>query len=394
MEFKFALKHDLKTITRPELKQEGLMLGWIDLEALFEPTLIAKVLKIANYIRSNAEVFLVLGIGGSYMGSKALIRALNPYFNDNEGTKIYYLGTNLSADYYYDLMELIKDKEIIVNVISKSGSTLEVKVAYELIMSLMREKYSPVELKQRVIITTDPLHGELRKIANQEGYQTFSIPSNIGGRYSVFTPVGLLPMAVNGIDLSLIEAGVRAAQAKLEDAFQYALTRSEMQKQGKVIEAFVVYEPKMAAFTEWLKQLFGESLGKKGQGVFPVSLINTRDLHSLEQYLQQGRAFIFETVIKVVDAQHDYLVESYQQSINQINQRVQGAVAKAHQQVNIYANEIILSQLNPFNLGCLCQFFMIACAYNGYLDGVNPFDQPGVEAYKSLMQVELRDKSS
>ncbi|NLL44259.1 MAG: glucose-6-phosphate isomerase [Mollicutes bacterium] len=362
------------------------MMGWYNVDKLFDLKLIQNILRTATYIRESCDVFLVIGIGGSYLGAFAFIEALNPYFyNNQKKPAIYFVGTSLSTEYYYDLVNLIKDKDIIVNVISKSGTTLESAIGYDIILKLMKEKYNNEELKKRIIITTDENSGELRKEVNKEGYQSFIIPNNIGGRFSVFSPVGLLPIAVSGFDLENLSKGIKEAYSNLDKAIEYAAIRKIMYDKGKNIEAFVVYEPKLYAFMEWLKQLYGESLGKNDQGLLPISLINTRDLHSLGQYLQEGKKIIFETVINIEKSNNQLYLNKYQKTLDEINNIASLATSKAHLKGNVLNNVITIKKLNERSLGCLMQFFMISCAISGYLEGVNAFDQLGVEEYKKIM---------
>ncbi|MDD2490050.1 MAG: glucose-6-phosphate isomerase [Bacilli bacterium] len=372
------------------LNKDKPMMGWYDLDTLFDESLIKEIEQTADYIRNNCDVFLVLGIGGSYLGALTVIEALNPYFyNQVKKPEIYFIGTNLSADYYHDLIEIIKDKEIIVNVISKSGTTLEVSIAYQLIMNLMKEKYAENELKKRLIITTDVVKGKLREEVNKYGYKSFIVPDNIGGRYSVFTPVGLLPIAVSNINIRQLGFGAKQASLNLNNPIKYAVIRDMMAKKGKLVEAYTVYEPKLYALTEWLKQLYAESLGKEGKGTLPISLINTRDLHSLGQFIQQGSKILLETVINVKEPQNDTLIGTYNKTLSQINNIAMHATIKAHNQGQVPNNIISLPILNEVNMGYLLQFFMISCALNGYLMGVNPFDQPGVEDYKRIINETL-----
>lgn len=363
------------------------MAGWYHLDKLFNKVLLNDINQTATYIRDNCDVFLVLGIGGSYLGAASGIEALNQYYyNNSMSPQIYFVGHNLSSDYYHDLINNIKEKSIIINVISKSGSTLETKLAYQLIMDLMRSKYSEQELKKRVIVTTDEETGALRTEVNEQGYKSFVLPRNIGGRYSVFTPVGLLPMAVSKIDIEKLYIGSKEANDNLETQIKYAVIRKLLYDQGKSVEAYVVYEPKLYSFTEWLKQLYGESLGKKEQGILPISFINSRDLHSLGQFIQQGNKILFETVINIKKSNHDIKIDQYDKSLNDINNIASKATSIAHFNGNVLNNIIDVDALNEETLGYLFQFFMTSCAISGYLEDVNPFDQEGVEEYKRIMR--------
>ena len=275
---------------------EGDLKYWNKLDTFVSSQELKKIVNISDYIKSNCDVFVVIGIGGSYMGSKAVIEALSPTYNKNT-PEIIFLGTNLCSEEMYETIEYIKDKDVIVNVISKSGNTLEPSIAFSLIMNLMKEKYNEEELQDRVIVTTDPEKGDLRELVNLKGYVSFTIPEKVGGRFSCLTPVGLLPISVAGIDIIKLINGARSSYDRIDRAIEYAVIRDIMYKKGKVVESFTVYNPKLYYFTEWLKQLFAETQGKDKKGILPISNVNTRDLHSMGQFLQEGNSIIFETVI-------------------------------------------------------------------------------------------------
>lgn len=370
--------------------EQGDMRGWYNTAELFNSDLISDIKNTADYIRKNCDVFLVIGVGGSYMGSSAFIEALSPYFYNNlKKPEIYFVGYNLSSDYYSDLLKVIENKDVIVNVISKSGSTLEIDIAYNLVIDFMKSKYSYEEIKKRIIMTTDQHKGILREEVNKHGFKSFVVPDNIGGRYSVFTPVGLLPIAVSGIDIDEIIKGVKKAKENIDDAIYYVSLRNELYNRGKLIESYVVYEPKLYCFLEWIKQLYGESLGKNNRGIFPSSFINTRDLHSLGQFVQEGRKILFETVIKIKNIENDIYVEKYEKNLNEINNIVADSVAEAHFSGDVPSIVIDVDKLTPFTLGYLMQFFMISCAVSGFVENVNPFDQDGVEEYKKRAKTKL-----
>ncbi|MDD4035744.1 MAG: glucose-6-phosphate isomerase [Bacilli bacterium] len=372
------------------LNPKNNMTGWYDLDSLFNKNLIVDINNTASFIRQNCDIFLIIGIGGSYLGTKAVIEALQPYFyNEKTSPKIYFVGNNLSSDYYHDLISLIKDKNIIVNVISKSGNTLETKVAYQLIMDLMKSKYQDEELRSRVIITTDKENGSLRVDAHRYRYKSYIIPNNVGGRYSVFTPVGLLPLAVAGLNLNDLYLGAKEANNNIDKQIEYAVTRDIMYNRGKQVEAFIAYEPKLESFLEWLKQLYGESLGKDEKGILPVSYINTRDLHSLGQFIQQGNKILFETVIDVAHSDNTVRVQSYNRALSELNNIAFISTSRAHNKANVLNNIITIERLCEKTIGYLIQFFMISCAISGYIGGINPFDQDGVEEYKSIMETML-----
>ncbi|MFA5602342.1 MAG: glucose-6-phosphate isomerase [Bacilli bacterium] len=362
-------------------------MGWYDLDNLFRKELVADINNTASYIRENCDVFLVIGTGGSYLGAKGVIEALNPYFyNEIKKPEIQFVGTSLSSDYYHDLIEKIKDKELIVNVISKSGGTLETTIFYHLIMKMMRDKYSSEELKKRVIITTDNDSGFLLKEAKDNNFKTFIIPDNIGGRFSVFTPAGLLPIAVSSININGLYKGAKAAKEAIKEQFEYANTRIKMIEQNKIVEAFVCYEPKLKYFLEWLKQLYAESLGKENKGLLPISIINTGDLHSLGQFIQEGNKILFETVIVINKVNNDYCVDEYNRNLSDINNIAMISTAKSHLIGNVSSNIITIDKLNEESVGYLIQFFMTSCLISGYLEKVNPFNQDGVEKYKEIMR--------
>jgi len=351
--------------------------GWLNLDQLSYE--IPKIKEKSTYIKNNCEVFIVVGIGGSYLGGRAVIEALGSYFGENN-PKIYYAGHSLSSEYLKDLEDEIKDKEIIVNYISKTGKTLESKIIFNYLYQLMRKKYEKKELQKRIIYTVgDP--------SLAEECDFFIIPNNIEGRFSVLTPVGLLPMAVAGIDIEKLILG--AKKADLKTAQEYALYRRMMENKGNIIEAFVVYEPKLFYLLEWLKQLFAESLGKENGGIIPIGLINTTDLHSFGQYLQAGRPNIMETVLSF-DNKAPIMISEYNRMLHEINNIAKDATIVAHKE-RIPNLEIKMGDLKEEALGEFLQFMMLACAIGGFLQGVNPFDQKGVEDYKREMQNRLKN---
>ncbi len=358
---------------------------WYDISKCISKEEIKDIIDTSEYIRSNCDVFIVIGIGGSYLGAKAVIDSLNPYYGKKE-VEVIFAGTSLSSHYLNDLKKHIKDKNVIVNVISKSGTTLEPLVAYDVILDELKTKYNEEELKNRIIITTDESDGILRKIANEKNHKSFVIPRNIGGRYSVLTVCGLLPIAVAGFDIGKILEG--AQNCYKEDAFKYAVIRDILYNEGKIVESFTVYEPKIRYFTEWLKQLFAETQGKECKGTLPISSINTADLHSLGQFYQQGNPIIFETVISILNTS-DINIKKFGKTMDEINSIAAHNVADAHYNACNYSNFIELDQLNEFNIGYLIYFFEVAAASSAYLINVNPFDQPGVNDYKNLINKEL-----
>lgn len=362
---------------------------WNDINSYVNRDELNSILNTANYIRENCDVFVVIGIGGSYMGSKALIEALLPTFNRKK-PEIIYLGTDLSSDYYKEVIEYIKDKEVIVNVISKSGNTLEPNIAFEIISYILEGKYNDDELSNRIIITTDKKKGSLRKLANEKGYVTFEVPEKIGGRFSVFTPVGLLPLAVAGIDILRLLEGFIDGEKYIDTALEYAIMREAFFKKNKYVEAFTVYNPKLYYFTEWLKQLFAETQGKNGKGILPISIVNTRDLHSMGQFLQEGHDIVFETVIGIKNASTIQIMK-YGESLNEINKIAEEKVCVAHYKDKTPSNVLEIEELDEYNMGELVRFFITAAILGALLIEVNPFDQPGVEKYKVLVNEALKN---
>lgn len=365
---------------RKKLEKKESMLDWYDVDTTISKKEFEKIVKVSNYVRKNTEVFLVIGIGGSYLGSKAIIDMFQPYFKKDK-IEIIFAGFNLSSTYLKELLDYIKDKEVIVNVISKSGTTLEPNITYNAVYELMKEKYTKTQLQKRIIITTDKKKGKLRELVNKEHFISFKVPDNIGGRFSVFTAVGLLPIAVANINITRLLEGVRRGKNDIDKAFIYSIIRDILYKNGKKIESFTVYEPKLYYFTEWIKQLFGETQGKDNKGILPVSIVNSRDLHSLGQYYQQGDPIIFETVINIVNNKD---IKVSNKSLNKINNLASLKVAEAHFN-HTPSNMIYMDYLNEENIGELMYFFMVSASIGAYLLNVNPFDQPGVEDYKKLL---------
>lgn len=365
---------------REKLEKKESMLDWYDVDNTISKKEFEKIVSVSNYVRKNTEVFLVIGIGGSYLGSKAIIDMFQPYFKKDK-IEIIFAGFNLSSTYLKELLDYIKDKEVIVNVISKSGTTLEPNITFNAVYELMKEKYTKTQLQKRIIITTDKKKGKLRELVNKEHFISFKVPDNIGGRFSVFTAVGLLPIAVANINITRLLEGVRRGKNDIDKAFIYSIIRDILYKNGKKIESFTVYEPKLYYFTEWIKQLFGETQGKDNKGILPVSIVNSRDLHSLGQYYQQGNPIIFETVINIVNNKD---IKVSNKSLNKINNLASLKVAEAHFN-HTPSNMIYMDYLNEENIGELMYFFMVSASIGAYLLNVNPFNQPGVEDYKKLL---------
>ena len=390
---KYVKKEDkIEYLDRAKSIKERFVSGdlayWNKLNSYISKDELKKIVNVTDYIKKNCDVFLVIGIGGSYMGAKALIEALSPTYNRDK-PEIIFLGTNLCAEEYHETLEYIKDKEVIVNVISKSGGTLEPSIAFSLVMDLMKEKYDEKDLANRIIITTDKEKGELRKLANENDYMTFTIPDNIGGRFSVLTPVGLLPASVAGINIIKVLDGAMEDFTRVDRAMEYAIIRDILYMKGKTVENYVVYNSKLYYFTEWLKQLFGETQGKEGKGVYPTSSVNTRDLHSLGQFLQDGKDLVFETVIGI-EKEDTIKLEKYDIELNSLNRIALNMVAEAHAKDHTPSGIINIDEKNESTMGELIHFFIIAAITGALLLEVNPFDQPGVEDYKKLIYNELK----
>ncbi|MFY9145862.1 MAG: glucose-6-phosphate isomerase [Bacteroidales bacterium] len=384
-------------------------LGWLTLPSDIDDALLRDIDSTAVRIRELADVFVVVGIGGSYLGARAIIEALKHNFNQLLQTKgaknpiILYAGQNLSEDYLADLFDVLDRYDYAINVISKSGTTTEPAVAFRILKNHIEKKYGN-RARERIIVTTDSSKGALRKMANDLGYKSFIVPDDIGGRYSVLTPVGLLPIAVGGFDIKALVNGAKKMQLQLAEttdiernpAALYAASRNALYMQGKFIEIMVNYQPNLLFFAEWWKQLYGESEGKEGKGIFPASVINTTDLHSMGQYIQDGERKIFETVLSVGKSKRKLLIPAEKEDLDQlnyiagknihyVNQMAERGTTLAHLDGGVPCIEISIDKVDEYHLGGLIYFFEFACALSGYTLGVNPFDQPGVEAYKRNM---------
>lgn len=357
------------------------MIGWT---RKIDNSIIDEILNLRDEVKSNANCFVVVGIGGSYLGSKAMNDIFSDYYEDSS-FEIIYLGNNLSSKYIRDTLEYLKNKDFYVNVISKSGNTKEVEVSYELIKSLMNEKYSEEEKRKRIIITTDSNSGKLREEVKKFNYRSFVIPSDIGGRYSLITPAHLLPLSFK-LDIKRLVNGFYFGLELKNEAMYYASIRKSLFDTGKYIENYSVYEENFNYFLEWLKQLFAESEGKNFKGIFPVSTIGTRDLHSLGQFIQEGNPVIFETFIRILNVT-DFKYEN--RRLDEINNIVLDSVVQAHIKSCVCCNIIEVSEIDEESIGLLCAFFMLSAAYSGYLFDVNPFNQPGVEVYKECLRNNL-----
>ena len=358
------------------------MTGWMK---KIKKEIIEDIEKTAKYIKDNYDTLVVIGIGGSFLGSFSFLKLFEPYFNKNF-LEIIYAGTTLSSKYLDELLTYLEDKNFCINVISKSGKTMETRITYKVLKDSLKRKYSDEEIKKRIIITTDKEKGLLREEAIKEGYKTFEIPNDIGGRYSFMTPAHLLPLACN-FNLQEIIDGYYDGKRYIDAAYQYAVIRKLIFEKGKVVENFCVNEENQLMFLEWLKQLFGESEGKKGVGIFPTSCLYTRDLHSLGQFIQQGNKILFETFIKIKEKES--YISYNNKTLNTINETVIDSVERAHFKGDIPIIEIEIDKLNKEEFSSLLYFFQLSAAFSGFLFDINPFDQPGVEVYKEEVRNSL-----
>ncbi len=373
--------------------------GWVELPGQIKDSFFKDLNKVAARVQKNSDAVISIGIGGSYLG----IRAAEEFLKSDAKLPIYYAGQNLSSDYLNDLLNSLKKKDVTVVVISKSGTTTEPALAFRIVKQFLDKKYSKKELKDRIICVTDEKKGALRSIATKEGYQTFVIPDDVGGRFSIFTPVGLVPLALAGIDTKELIEGARFAEQEFSNAilskniaYQYAAARYLLYKQGKTIEVLSSFYPNMFYITEWWKQLFGESEGKDKKGIFPASLNLTADLHSMGQLMQDGPRNVFETFLMLDQPRTELKIPQDKDNLDGfnfvagkdldfVNKQAYQATAFAHHSGGVPNMTISVPEINAFSLGELFYFFEKAVAISGYLLGVNPFDQPGVEAYKSKM---------
>lgn len=375
--------------------------GWVDLPVNYDKEEFERIKAAAERIRRQADVLIVIGIGGSYLGAKSVIEMFKDPFRKTTKTEIIFLGQNISSEYMSSLLHYIVDKDIAVNVISKSGTTTEPAIAFRIIKDFMERKYGKEYAKTRIYVTTDKEKGALKILSGSEGYETFVIPDDVGGRYSVLTPVGLLPIAVAEINIDELMTGAAEAREKYSElenneCYKYAVYRNALYKIGKKTEILVNYEPCMHYFTEWWKQLYGESEGKDHKGIFPAGVDFTTDLHSMGQYIQDGRRELFETVIKIKNSRSEVLIKEdpmdldglnylVGKSMNEINEKAMQGTLIAHYDGNAPSMVVEIDEINEKNIGELIYFFEKACGISGYLLGVNPFNQPGVEEYKKNM---------
>lgn len=383
-------------------------LGWVDLPSEINEELIVKIEELAEEIRVKSKIFVVVGIGGSYLGARAIIEALSNSFsqlNQNDGNPIIlYAGQNISEDYTSELLKLLDDHDYSMTVISKSGTTTEPAIAFRLLKNHLENKYGKLDARDRIIAITDKERGALKQLADEEGYQTFIVPDDVGGRYSVLTPVGLLPIAVAGFNIrEFIDGAIKMKNHVESTSFiadnpvsAYAATRNALYNEGKTVEITVNYEPKLYYFTEWWKQLYGESEGKEHKGIFPAGVGFTTDLHSMGQYIQDGLRNVFETVISVEKPSSELCVPEDSKNLDglnyiagkrlhEVNHMAETGTTLAHVDGEVPNLRIIIPEISENTLGQLVYFYEMACAVSGYILDVNPFDQPGVEAYKKNM---------
>ena len=383
-------------------------LGWVALPSSIDAEQLAAVNDVANRLRAKAEVIVCIGIGGSYLGAKAVLEAMSNSFallkRDRKEPIVLFAGQNISEDYTYELLDAVKDRELAVVVISKSGTTTEPAIAFRILKAELERRYGKAEAAERIVAVTDKARGALKTLATQEGYSTFVIPDDVGGRFSVLTPVGLLPLAAAGIDIEALVRGAQDMQKATDEnvpyeqniAAQYAAVRNALYAEGKKIEILASYEPKLQYIAEWWKQLYGESEGKEGKGIFPASVTLTADLHSMGQYIQEGERMLMETVISVAKPDHSITIESDEENldglnflagkrISEVNRMAELGVQLAHTDGGVPNIRIELPAIDAYHIGALLYFFERACGISGYILGVNPFNQPGVEAYKKNM---------
>ena len=384
-------------------------LGWIDLPVNYDKDEFARILKAADKIKNDSDVLLVIGIGGSYLGARAAIEFLRHQFYNtvSKGVRktpeIYYVGNNISSTYIKHLIDVIGDRDFSINMISKSGTTTEPAIAFRVFKKMLIEKYGKEEAKKRIYASTDKARGALKNLANEEGYESFVVPDDVGGLYSVLTAVGLLPIAVSGADITKLMEGAASMREiclnnsfEENDAMKYAAIRNILLRKGKSIEVLANYEPSIHYVSEWWKQLYGESEGKDQKGIFPAAVDLTTDLHSMGQFIQDGQRTMFETVLNLEKSPEEIVLEEEEvdldglnylagKTVEFINQSAMKGTMLAHTDGNVPNLKINIPEQNEYYLGQLFYFFEFACGVSGYILGVNPFDQPGVESYKKNM---------
>ncbi len=408
MKYKEQVENIHKDLHRRASKEDDFV-GWLELPTNYDKKEFKRIQTAAKRINKDSDILLVIGIGGSYLGARAVIEALSSSFysmqtlKQRKHTLVLFAGNNLSPNYINDLIEVIGDKDFSINVISKSGTTTEPAIAFRIFREILENKYGIDEARSRIYVTTDKEKGALKKLSEEEGYETFVIPDNVGGRFSVLTPVGLLPIAVAGMDIDKLMKGAKLAQDNLNDeelkyneCYQYAVIRNILYKDGKTTEVFANYEPKMHYMTEWLKQLFGESEGKDEEGIFPAGIDLTTDLHSMGQYMQQGLRNLFETVLSIESPKSNITINADDDNLDGlnylagkdldfVNKKAMEGTIEAHVAGEVPNILFKMEKLDEENIGGLIYFFELACAMSGSILKVNPFNQPGVEEYKRNM---------
>lgn len=381
-------------------------LGWLTLPTDYDKEEFARIKKAAEKIKSDSDILIVIGIGGSYLGARAAIELLkSPFYNNlkKDTPDIYFAGNNINPTYLNEILSICEGKDISVNIISKSGTTTEPALAFRVFRELLESKYGKEGAKERIYCTTDKARGTLKELADKEGYETFVIADDVGGRYSVLTAVGLLPIAAAGCDIDAIMKGAQEAQEKLSvcdleknDCYKYAAARNCLYRKGKSIEMLVSYDPAFTMMAEWYKQLFGESEGKDNKGIFPASVTFSTDLHSMGQFIQEGSRVMFETVVNIKKPKQDFFIKDDAQNfdglnflsgqnMSVVNQKAYEGTILAHTGGGVPNIVLDLPEINEHEFGYMVYFFEKACAVSGYMLGVNPFDQPGVESYKKNM---------
>ncbi len=381
-------------------------LGWVDLPVNYDKEEFARIQAAAKKIQSDTDILIVIGIGGSYLGARAAIEFLNgTYYNNKKKNTpdIYFTGNSISGNTMAELLEICQGKRISVNIISKSGTTTEPSIAFRVFRNLLEEQYGEEEAAKRIYATTDKARGTLKQLADEKGYETFVVPDDVGGRYSVLTAVGLLPIAVSGADITKLMEGAAAARSAYQnpdpmqnDCYRYAALRNSFYRSGKAIELLVSYEPRFTMMSEWFKQLYGESEGKDGKGIFPAAVTFSTDLHSMGQFIQDGSRNLFETVVQFGDSGSDVTIQKEDndgdglnflagKTMSYINQKAFEGTVLAHTDGGVPNLVIHVDAMDEYHLGWLIYFFEKACGISGYLLGVNPFNQPGVESYKKNM---------
>ena len=371
-------------------------LGWVELPTDYDKEEFARIKAAAEKIKDTADVLIVIGIGGSYLGARAAIELLkSPFYNNlkKDTPDIYFVGNNISATYLNEVLSICEGKDVAVNVISKSGTTTEPALAFRVFKKLLEDKYGKDGAKERIFATTDKAKGTLKELSDEMGYETFVVPDDVGGRFSVLTAVGLLPIAVAGCDIDALMKGAQNAQKKYanddgNDCYKYAAARNILYRKGKSVEMLVSYDPAFTLMGEWYKQLFGESEGKEGKGLFPASLTFSTDLHSMGQFLQEGSQVFFETIFNVLKRDKDVTVPASAgadlagKSLNEINAMAVRGVMAAHAKADIQMIKLDIDEISEYGLGQLLYFLMMTSAVTGKLMGIDPFNQPGVEDYK------------